>query len=285
MGLYYSNHYPSMPIYKHCSLPLIQTGEFDFYRCVQFKNEFYGKTVSELHSGNLRMSSGRYSSLFPGERISYWASDRQTARAEVKKHGANNNLITFFAYDDATSSYPTMSKEKRLLKIIDGKDLGFLELLSKIEQGEVLSAKEVLLLQRIKDNHPDCLAYESEINKDKTNFIFFENGFQKLALRDVRLRLGSEEKISKTKIICATGCDYKPKIKSYGKFFMPKAKVFYNQSYTDSLEYEKRRRIYNYWEQQTFEIENDVLDVAFKIEPITGKILIANADKDENIDI
>lgn len=37
------------------------------------------------------------------------------------------------------------------------------------------------------------------------------------------------------------------------------------------MEYEKRRHIYNYWEQQTFEIENDVSDVAFKIDPITGK--------------
>lgn len=66
---------------------------------------------------------------------------------------------------------------------------------------------------------------------------------------------------------------------------MPKAKVFYDQSYTDSLEYEKRRRIYNYWEQQTFEIGDDVLAAAFKIDPITGKILIANVDKDEDVDI
>lgn len=95
MSNFYSNHYLSVPIYKHKSLPIVETGEFDFYRCIPFQDSFYGKTVSELHAGNLRMSNGRYSKLFPGEKLSYWASDSKTARAEVKKHGANNNLLTF----------------------------------------------------------------------------------------------------------------------------------------------------------------------------------------------
>lgn len=117
MSGFYSNHYLSIPIYKHDSLPIVETGEFDFYRCVPFQDSFYGKTVSELHTGNLRMSNGRYSKLFPGEKVSYWASDSKTARAEVKKHGANNNLLTFFAYDDATASFPTLSKERNLLRM------------------------------------------------------------------------------------------------------------------------------------------------------------------------
>ena len=31
------------PIYKHKDLPVYITDEFDFYRCVEFNNEFYGK--------------------------------------------------------------------------------------------------------------------------------------------------------------------------------------------------------------------------------------------------
>ena len=84
------------------------------------------------------MSNGRYSKLFPGEKLSYWASDSKTDRAEMKKHGANNNLLTFFAYDDATASFPTLSKERNLLRILDGVHFGFLDILLKIENGKNL---------------------------------------------------------------------------------------------------------------------------------------------------
>lgn len=63
-----------------------------------------GKTVSELHRGNLRVSrkDNRYSNIFPGQKLSYWADSPQTARAEVKKWEAGNDLLTFWAYDDGS---------------------------------------------------------------------------------------------------------------------------------------------------------------------------------------
>ena len=247
MNNFYSNHYLSVPIYKQKSLPIVETGEFDFFRCVPFQDSFYGKTVSELHAGNLRMSQGRYSNLFPGEKISYWASDRETARAEVKKHGANSNLLTFFAYDDATASFPTLSKERELLVIIDGIHFGFLEILLKIENGKELTKGEKSLVQQIKQENPDCLAYESEIDRTKTNYIFFEKGFKKLAVRELRLRLGSEQKISKNIIWCAGTCDYTAYLESYGEFFLPKARLGRDSSYTNSEEYKSRKAINNYW--------------------------------------
>ena len=46
-------------------IPVACSREFDFYRCVEFSHSMYGKTVSELHAGNLRLpSGGRYSSVF-----------------------------------------------------------------------------------------------------------------------------------------------------------------------------------------------------------------------------
>lgn len=241
------NHYLSIPIYRHKSLPIIASGEFDFFRCVQFKNEFYGKTVSELHAGNLRESNGRYSKLFPGEKVSYWSCDSKTARAEVKKHGANNNLLTFFAYDDATSSFPTLSKEFQLLRIIDGISFGFLEILLKIEKEQILTKGEEKLIQEIKEEKPDCLAYESEVDNTKTNYLFFEKGFKKLAIRELSLRLGSEKKISKNTICCADTSDYTASLEEYGKFFLPKTKIGEDLNYINSEEYKNRTVINDYW--------------------------------------
>lgn len=272
MSNFYSNHYLSVPIYKHKLLPIVETGEFDFFRCVPFQDSFYGKTVSELHAGNLRMSQGRYSNLFPGEKISYWASDRETARAEVKKHGANSNLLTFFAYDDATASFPTLSKERELLVIIDGIHFGFLEILLKIENGKELTKGEKSLVQQIKQESPDCLAYESEIDRTKTNYIFFEKGFKKLAVRELRLRLGSEQKISKNIIWCAGTCDYTAYLESYGEFFLPKARLGRDSNYTNSEEYKSRKAINNYW----YGVYNDSIKrkphIEISVNPKTGEV-------------
>ena len=63
----------------HKRLPVIVTDEFDFWRCVEFNENFYGITVSELFKGNLRESNknNRYSSLFPNQKLSYWASSKK----------------------------------------------------------------------------------------------------------------------------------------------------------------------------------------------------------------
>ena len=51
-------------IYKHKNLPVYVTYEFDFYRCVEFNESFYGKSVYELHEGNLRECRGGIRSFF-----------------------------------------------------------------------------------------------------------------------------------------------------------------------------------------------------------------------------
>lgn len=82
------------------------TWEFDFFKCLSFDPKLYGSTVSELHAGNLRGSEGsRYAPLFPRDRVSYWSNDSLTAKAEVRKYNPGLDLITFHAYDDA-SSFP-----------------------------------------------------------------------------------------------------------------------------------------------------------------------------------
>lgn len=47
------------PIFKLKDLPVYETDEFDFYRCVEFKDDFYGKTASSLFNGNLRECTGK----------------------------------------------------------------------------------------------------------------------------------------------------------------------------------------------------------------------------------
>lgn len=103
MGELYPNQYFGIDIWKHKDLPLIESHDFNFFRCIAFRDSYYGKTISELHTGNLRVSrkDNRYSQLFPGQRLSYWADSSQTARAEAKKWGAKNNLLTFWAYPHA----------------------------------------------------------------------------------------------------------------------------------------------------------------------------------------
>ena len=177
----FSNQDLGKTIYKHRELPLYVTDEFVFYRCISFRENFYGKTVSELHAGNLRSGTpgNRYSKLFPNERVSYWADSPQTSRAEVKYHNAGNNLLTFWAYDGATSTFPTRADREPLI-IIDGRNIGFNKILSKIESDQKLTSGEKNLIVQIASQYPDCLVYESLRRKGGLNFLFFEKGFHKL---------------------------------------------------------------------------------------------------------
>ncbi|PWX58985.1 hypothetical protein CYK85_15065 [Clostridium perfringens] len=86
MSILFRNHSYSSPILKHKDLPIYKTYEFDFFRCVNVEDWVYGKTISELHAGNLRINdnNGRYSKLFPDEKISYWADSKATALSEIK---------------------------------------------------------------------------------------------------------------------------------------------------------------------------------------------------------
>ena len=247
MGELFPNQYYGIQIWKHKELPLLETNNFNFFRCLEFDEGYYGKTISELHKGNLRVSrkDNRYSNLFPGQKLSYWADSPKTARAEVKKWGAKNNLITFWAYDDGSSFIPTVYPVDNL-RIIDGIHLGFEEILNKIEKHEALSNDEQNFIDRISLEEPDCLAYRSEARKDGICYLFFEHGFKKISLREVSLRLGDYPGRNYATITCAVTSDFTPVLDSYGYFFLPKARTKYDENYTNTEEYILRSQVEKY---------------------------------------
>lgn len=247
MGELFPNQYFGIQIWKHKGLPILETHDFDFYRCLEFKEIYYGKTISELHKGNLRLSraDNRYSNLFPGQKISYWADSPKTARAEVKKWGAKNNLLTFWAYDDGSSFIPTVYPVNNL-RIVDGIHFGFDEILKKIRKQESLSHDEQDFIDRIALAEPDCLAYKSEVCRDGICYLFFEHGFKKLSLKEVSLRLGDYPGKNYNTITCAVSCDFTPSLKKYGYFFLPKAKIKYDEDYINTEEYILRKQVAAY---------------------------------------
>ena len=232
------------PVYKHIELPVYMADQFNFYRCIEFKSGFYGKTASDLFNGNLRVCSGRYSKLFPNQKISYWADSPMTARAEIKSHGAGNDILTFWAYDDGTSTFPTLVDQSPLI-ILDGRKYGVQELIDKVDNAIPLSIREQHLLDDILAQEPDCLAYDSHARKGGENFIFFERGFRKLALRQLRLRFGRSCGGSHAQIVCADTSDYMPYVKNYGMYFEPKARVKMDESYLQTVEYLQRQQMFN----------------------------------------
>lgn len=231
-------------IYKHKDFPVYSTDEFDFFRCVEFKKEFYGKTASYLFNGNLRTCTGRYSNLFPNQKLSYWADSPDTARAEIKKHGSGNDILTFWAYDDISSTFPITEYQESLI-IIDGRKCGIQELIDKADKNKSLTgAEERYMLSLFKVN-PDCLAFDSHAKHGGENFIFFEKGFKKLALRQLRLRFGKKNGGNHNLICCAGTCDYTPYIESYGEYFAPIAKIKMSEDYLQTNEYLERKRVLN----------------------------------------
>lgn len=238
------------PIFYIRDLPMVKlTWEFDFYRCLEFKPSFYGNTVSALHAGNLRASQdGRYAHLFSGEKVSYWTGDRATATAEVRKYGAGLNLITFQAYDDASSTFPTTDCTEPLI-VVDGRDLGFAQILDKLDAKMELNDGDLALIAKIQDVHPDCLMYESHAKKGGYNFLFFEKGFAKLSLREVLLRLEQKDsvtkkrKVNRARICCASSCDYAPRPEAYGEGFREIARSFMDETYLDTEEYQLRSKL------------------------------------------
>lgn len=233
------------PVYKHKNLPLLITDEFRFYRIIKFNNDFYGKTISELHAGNLRPVSdeNRYSKLFSGKSVSYWADSLKTARAEFYHHYGNKSYISFFSYDDTSSSFPT-TDNKQALVIIDGRRVQFHIILEKFEEKIPLSDEEISIIKQIEELEPDCLAYESVRCKGGINYLFFEKGFKKLSLREVTLNIKRGNKRNRKSVLCAFGSDYTPKPESYGKCFFPIAKLKTDEEYLKSEEYHRRNSIY-----------------------------------------
>lgn len=245
MSILYQNHSVLSKIYKHKELPVIESHEFDFFRCVEFTTNFYKKTVSELFHGNLRISTNknRYSELFPNQKLSYWSDSPKTAKKEIIHHGSSRNILTFWAYDDNTSLFPTLENNGDLI-IVDGTQLGFQNILEKCDKNQSLSMDDHDLIDKINDQNPDCVAYKSFQTKG-TNFLFFERGFKKLSLKEVNLNLGELSGKNSNKIACAITTDYSPIIESYGEYFLPIAKVKMDNTYLESDEYKSRLKIYN----------------------------------------
>lgn len=254
MGELFPNQSFGINIQKHNDLPILESYEFDFYRCIEFNDTYYGKTVSELHGGNLRVSrrDNRYSNLFPGQKLSYWADSPQTARAEIKKWGSGNNILTFWAYDDGSSFIPTIYPAENI-RIIDGIHFEFDKILKKVGAQKELTNGEKELIDRIGREKPDCLAYYSEAKAGGICFLFFEQGFKKLSLREVRLRLGDYKGENRATVTCASGCDYTPALKDYGCYFEPIAKVKYDDKYTISDEYLLRKQVKDYFYEKITE--------------------------------
>lgn len=236
-----------VPVYRHLSFPALTAAyEFDFYRCLSFDPKFYGMTVSDLHAGNLRESKdGRYANLFPRDKVSYWSDSRATATAEVRKHGAGLDLITFHAYDDASSTFPTSGCREPLI-VVDGRETGFAEILDKLDGGLGLSSDDESIIRRIDAEKPDCLMFESHAHKGGLNFVFFEKGFEKLSLREAMLRLESKDeatgkrRVNKKRICCAGTSDYSPYPEAYGRFFLPIAGAAMDEGYLATDEYLRR---------------------------------------------
>ena len=235
------------PTYKHIDLPIYQTKEFDFYRCVEFQDCFYGITTSELFNGNLRYSSGRYSSLFPNQKISYWSNSPKTALAEIRKHYRGKDYLLFWAYDDCSSFSPCLGNDEMLI-IVDGRKCGIQDLIDKIDNRQEITKEEKEMMKNILDFPIDCIAYDSKVCKDGENFIFLERGFKKLFLRELKLKLNSKKTMNR--IVCSVTSDYSPCLESYGCFFLPICKVKMNNSYLESEEYLNRKEnIHKYFNQ------------------------------------
>lgn len=220
----------------HERLHLIDADEFSFYRFVNFDDRMYGKTVSELHAGNLRtpVLDSRYAKLFPNHRLSYWSGSCQTALEETLKHGGTQDHLIFKAYDDGSSTFPTGPYKP--LKIIDGRDMGIGEIIREFEKTQELSDGDALLMQKIMAEQPDALAYNSVIDGGE-NFIFFESGFDKLSLREVDLYLGDQKRAD---VVCAFGSDYSPSCEAYGYSFERIARTKMHENYRKTVEYKRR---------------------------------------------
>ena len=85
-------------------------------------------------------------------------------------------------------------------------------------------------------------------------FLFFEQGFKKLSLREVTLRLGDYKGKNTAKVTCAVTSDFSPVLESYGYYFSPIAKTKYDYKYTTSDEYILRKQVENYSHEQITEM-------------------------------
>ena len=117
-----------------------------------------------------------------------------------------------------------------------------------------LTNNEKELIDRIGREKPDCLAYHSEAKAGGTCFLFFEQGFKKLSLREVALRLGDCNGRNTAKVTCVVTSDFSPVLEGYGYYFSPIAKIKYDEKYTTSDEYILRKQVEDYSHEQITEM-------------------------------
>jgi len=84
--------------------------------------------------------------------------------------------------------------------------------------------------------------------------LFFEQGFKKLSLREVALRLGDYKGKNTAKVTCAVTSDFNPVLEGYGHYFSPIAKRKYDDKYTTSDEYILRKQVKDYSHEQITEM-------------------------------
>ena len=83
--------------------------------------------------------------------------------------------------------------------------------------------------------------------------MFFEQGFKKLSLREVKLRLGDCKGKNTANVTCAITSDFSPVLEGYGYYFSPIAKVKYDKKYIMSDEYILRKQVEEYSNEKIME--------------------------------
>lgn len=232
-------------LFQNIDLPLYFASEFTFYRCVKWEDEFYGNTISKLFNGNLRdynpNSNNRYAKIFSSKKISYWSNSPKTAYKEINKHCTSSNVIIFEAYDDSSSAF-SMLDNSALLTIVDGRKCGIQIILDKLDMDEELNDDEIELFSKLFSYDIDCIVYDSHVDKDGENYLFFENGFKKLALKSVKLRFSKINGGNHNYIELAHGSDYLPSPELYGSHFDKKTKIKFDKNYLNTDEYLLRKQ-------------------------------------------
>ena len=160
--------------------------------------------------------------------------------------------MTFWAYDDGSSFIPTIYPAENI-RIVDGIHFGFDKILKKVGNHEKLTKNEKEIIDRIGYEKPDCLAYHSEARKGGVCFLFFEQGFKKLSLREVKLRLGDCKGKNTANVTCAITSDFSPVLEGYGYYFSPIAKTQYDDKYIMSDEYILRKQVKEYFHKKIME--------------------------------
>ncbi len=87
--------------------------------------------------------------------------------------------------------------------------------------------------------------YDSHARQNGENYISLEKGFKKLALWQVKLRMGERPAKNSITISCADTSDYMPAIDNYACYFQPIARIGVDQDYYRSSEYIDRVKRYN----------------------------------------